>query len=372
MFGVNGRASDRVSPSLADISAIETWRLPDWDVAIRQARRAGLLARLSWLISSAGLGGRVPERARGHLEAAQILACKHASDVARELDHIGNALAGIGVKPILLKGASYAAAGLPPSQGRLFGDIDILVPRILIGAAERELVAGGWRAVKQDSYDQSYYRCWMHELPPLQHKSRRTTIDVHHNIVPLTSAHPVDAKRMIDAARPVASGGRFAVLAPADMVLHAAVHLFDDGEFVNGLRDLDDINRLLRYFSAPSEFGPDFWDVLTARAALLRLERPLHYALRYAARFLGTPVPKRILRDPVPAPAAMTARLMDSVFERALRPLHPSCGDRFTGLALGFLYLRGHCLRMPLRLLLPHLLRKAVMRRLKPAEARPA
>ncbi len=367
----NGRASDLVSPALAAISAIENWRLKDWDIAIRQARRSGLLARIACLISSAGLGGCVPERARGHLEAAQILAAKHASDVARELDHIGEALQGLGVKPILLKGASYAAAGLPPSRGRLFGDIDILVPRRLIAAAEKDLVSGGWQAVKQDSYDQSYYRRWMHELPPLQHKSRRTTIDVHHNIVPLTSVHPVDAKRMIDAAKPAGTDGRFAVLAPEDMVLHAAVHLFDDGEFVNGLRDLDDINRLLRHFSAPPNFGPDFWDVLTARASTLRLERPLHYALRYAARFLGTPVPPRILRDPVPAPAPAVSLLMDFAFERALRPLHPSCGDRLTGLALGFLYLRGHCLRMPLRLLLPHLLRKAVMRRLKPAEARP-
>lgn len=371
MIRSNGRASDRVSPALAGISAIENWRLPDWDLAIRQARRAGLLARLADLIDAAGLGPCVPEPARGHLEAAQILAAKHASDVARELDHIGEALEGLGVKPILLKGASYAAAGLPPSRGRLFGDIDILVPRRLIAAAEAALATGGWEAVKQDSYDQGYYRRWMHELPPLQHKSRRTTIDVHHNIVPLTSTHPVDAKRMIDAARPAGTDGRFAVLAPEDMVLHAAVHLFDDGEFVNGLRDLDDINRLLRHFSAPPGSGPDFWDVLTARASSLRLERPLHYALRYAARFLGTPVPKRILRDPVPAPAPAVSPLMDVVFERALRPLHPSCGDRLTGLALGFLYLRGHCLRMPLRLLLPHLLRKAVMRRLKPAEARP-
>src|SRR5271169_5772699 len=96
----NGRASDRVSPALAGISAIENWRLPDWDIAIRQARRSGLLARMANLIAEAGLGPAVPERARGHLEAAQILAAKHASDVSRELDHIGEALAGLGAKPI--------------------------------------------------------------------------------------------------------------------------------------------------------------------------------------------------------------------------------------------------------------------------------
>jgi len=371
----DGGSADMVSPALAGIAAIADMPLQEWDAAIRQARRAGLLARMAYSITEAGLDDRVPPQARGHLDAALILADKHARDVTRELDYIAEALSGLGVKPILLKGASYAVAGLPPSRGRLFGDIDILVPRILIGAAEAALASRGWEAAKRDEYDQSYYRRWMHELPPLQHKSRRTTIDVHHNIVPLTSAHPVDAKRMIDAAIPAGSGN-FAVLEPSDMVLHAAVHLFDDGEFVNGLRDLDDINLLLRHFSgSPSSgpgTGPDFWDSLTARAASLRLERPLHYALRHAARLFGTPVPKRILRDPVPAPNRLVAPLMDFVFARALRPPHPLCRDRFTGLALGFLYLRGHCLRMPLRLLLPHLLRKAVMRRFKPAEARPA
>jgi hypothetical protein len=375
----DGRAADLVSPALAGIAAIADWRLSEWDAAIRQARRAGLLARMAHSIAEAGLNGKVPPQARGHLDAALILAEKHARDVACELGHIAEALSGLGVKPILLKGASYAVAGLPPSRGRLFGDIDILLPRQLIGSAEAALASRGWEAAKQNEYDQVYYRRWMHELPPLQHKSRRTTIDVHHNIVPLTSAHPVDAKRMIDAAIS-AGNGTFAVLAPADMVLHAAVHLFDDGEFVNGLRDLDDINLLLRHFSGPQGFGPNsgsssgpgFWDDLIARAALLRLERPLHYALRHAARLLGTPVPKRILRDPVPAPNRAAAALMDFVFARGLRPPHPLCRARFTGLALGFLYLRGHCLRMPLRLLLPHLLRKAMMRRLKPAEARPA
>src|SRR5579863_8686754 len=100
MIKAGGRAADRLSPALADIAAIVGWRLPDWDIAIRQARRSGLLARLANLIADAGLDPAVPPRARGHLEAAQILARKHAGDVARELDYIGEALEGIGAKAI--------------------------------------------------------------------------------------------------------------------------------------------------------------------------------------------------------------------------------------------------------------------------------
>jgi Uncharacterised nucleotidyltransferase len=206
----------------------------------------------------------------------------------------------------------------------------------------------------------------MHEIPPLQHRARRTTIDVHHTIVPPTGRHAVAGYQMIDGAVPVPAAPGFLVLSPADMILHAAVHLFDDGEWSNGLRDLDDINRLLRHFAA----RPDFWPRLVARAQQLRLERPLFYALRYAAALLATPVPSELLATPeLRPPAAWVRRWMDWVFVRALQPAHPNCARRGTGVALFFLYIRAHYLRMPLRLLLPHLLRKAVVKRLKPAEA---
>ncbi|MDE2229117.1 MAG: nucleotidyltransferase family protein [Alphaproteobacteria bacterium] len=358
--------TDRVTSALRDPSAVVAWSERDWDRAIRHARRAGLLARLALLIAERGLDASVPQRARGHLEAACVLARKHGEDVARELRYIAETLAAVQAPVILLKGASYAAAGLPASAGRLFGDIDILVPRPALAAAEAALVASGWGGVKQDEYDQRYYRRWMHEIPPLQHRTRRTTVDVHHTIVPPTGRHAVDARRMIDWAVPAQAAPGFLVLSPPDMILHAAVHLFDDGEWTNGLRDLDDINRLLRHFAALSEF----WQVLATRAAQLGLERPLYYALRNAAALLDAPVPQRLLSAPdLRPPARPVLRWMDFVFARALRPAHADCALPFTRLALSFLYVRAHCLRMPLRLLLPHLLRKAVVKRFKPAEA---
>ena len=47
----------------------------------------------------------------------------------------------------------------------------------------------------------------------------------------------------------------------------------------------------------------------------------------------------------------------------ALQPDHPSCDSRWTGLARWLLYVRSHALRMPMRLLVPHLLRKSWMQR---------
>jgi hypothetical protein len=60
--------------------------------------------------------------------------------------------------------------------------------------------------------------------------------------------------------------------------------------------------------------------------------------------------------------------VMDALFDRALMPDHSTCSDRFTPTARWLLYVRAHYLRMPLRLLVPHLVRKA-WRRAKGEEA---
>ena len=54
---------------------------------------------------------------------------------------------------------------------------------------------------------------------------------------------------------------------------------------------------------------------------------------------------------------------MFHLFSRALRPEHPTCDDLRTRIARFVLYVRAHYLRMPLHLLLPHLIRKAYVRR---------
>jgi len=356
--------SDRLTPLLRQSAELLEWGDADWDLAIRQARHAGLVASIEARLRACDMLPDVPDPPRAHLEAARVLAEKHRVDVAREIRAIADALAPLGVPIILLKGAAYAAAGLPAAAGRLFGDIDILLPRERLEEAERLLVKAGWNTAKADDYDQRYYRDWMHELPPLQHERRQTAIDVHHTIVPPTSRFAVDGKRLRDAAVPVAALPGIAVLAPADMVLHSAAHLFTEGEFGRGLRDLCDLDRLLRHFAARD---PHFWDELGERAAYFALERALHYALRFAASILGTPVPERFLTLGAPPPLAAAA--MDALLSRALRPPHRSCADRLTPLALFLLYIRGHYLRMPLGLLMPHLFRKAFITRLQPHSA---
>lgn len=265
-------------------------------------------------------------------------------------------MAGVDTPAILLKGAAYLLANLPPSRGRLFSDIDILVPKRALPAVESALMLAGYATTHHHPHDQRYYRRFMHELPPMRHVKRMTLLDVHHTIVPESSRIRLDASALFRAAVPLAGRDDLAVLDAADMLLHSAVHLFHNEEFTHGLRDLVDIDALFRHFGATAGFT----EKLADRAADLGLLRPLYYALRWTWRLFDTPVPASLLLASRNAAPSMPVRgLMDLLLSRALMP---TASDPSTLWARRALYLRGHWLKMPVPLLAWHLTMKAFRR----------
>lgn len=345
-----------VNQAMLAVDELPNWSMADWDLLLRQADRAQLLSRLAVLLDDARLMDSVPAGPRYRLQAALVLCAAQKRAVAREVEHIRAALQGVIEDVILLKGAAYLIADLPPAKGRIFSDVDILVPHTLTPAVEAALMLNGWVSTHHHPYDQRYYRQWMHELPPMQHMRRGTVIDVHHAIVPITATRlKPSAASIIAAARPVPGRSGLQVLAPTDIVLHSATHLFYNEEFSHGLRDLSDMDLLLRHFGS----NPDFWPELVERANQLTLQRPLYYCLRHVMRVFDTPIPADqlgALAEAAPAPWA--GRLMDELWHVALRPQHHSLAGRQDPIANGLLYLRAHWERMPLPLLIYHILHK--------------
>ncbi len=115
--------------------------MPQWELLIRQARKANLLASLHALLEEHGLIAQVPAQPREHLAWSHALAERHLLAVRQEVDLIRQALAASGAPVILLKGAAYAMAQLPCARGRLFSDIDILVPKEKLDEVEAALDA---------------------------------------------------------------------------------------------------------------------------------------------------------------------------------------------------------------------------------------
>lgn len=328
----------------------------DWEALIQRGREADLLGTLGFRLEERGWLARVPAAPRAHLVAAQTVCRAQQVAVRREVAEISRALRPLGVPIVLLKGAAYLLAALPPSRGRVFSDVDILVPKQALPQVESALMLAGFATTHVHPYDQRYYRRWMHELPPMQHVRRMTVLDVHHTIIPETARVHPEAAALFRAAVPLADQPGFSVLAPIDMVLHSATHLFHNEELTHGLRDLVDIDALLGHFGRNARF----WDGLVERAAELQLGRPLYYALRWTSRLVGTEVPARVV-DAVDrhAPAAPVAALMDVFLGCGLRPEAALASTRWSRRGL---YVRGHWLKMPVPLLAWHLTVKALRR----------
>jgi hypothetical protein len=363
---VNDPKASLLVRSLLNPGGTIGWHGLEWETLVRQARSANLLARLAALLEEAGRLDQVPAAPRAHLQAARVMSQAHAEAVRREVTQLRRALKGTGVDIVLLKGAAYLYGGLPAARGRLFSDIDILVPGAALTEVESALMRHGWATTHHNAYDQRYYRRWMHELPPLRHVSRLSVVDVHHAILPPTARLKPDSAKLRAASRPLDGETRLRLLAPADMVLHSAAHLFFNEEFGSGLRDLVDLDSLLRDFGRE----PRFWDEITGRAVELDLARPLYYALRYCRRILDTPVPAQARRAAELArPRLGMSWVMDALFLRALQPPHVEGADPLVPLARQSLYVRGHWLRMPVLLLARHLTIKALARREEQASA---
>ena len=329
---------------------------PYWEELVSRAREANLLGTLAERLHERALIDRVPEAPRAHLAAARIRSEAQETAIRRELRQLARALAEVDTPIVLLKGASYLCAGLPNARGRVFADIDILVPKSRLDDVESALLLAGFVTTHVNAYDQRYYRQWMHELPPMLHVRRQTVVDVHHALVPETSRMHPDSAHLIEAARP-AAGMRFSVPSPADMAIHCATHLFCDEDFSHATRDLVDFDSLVRYFAVAQ---PDFWERLLPRARTLQLARPLWYALDWSVRVHHTPVPAEILRDARrDAPALPLRWLMNGLLGPALRPTRGRASTRWARRAL---YVRGHWLKMPPHLLAWHLTVKAFRR----------
>jgi len=315
------------------------------------AHRARLLG---WLVEQVRVGhvpADSPEWLRDRLFTAGTLVTGYERSIRWEIDRLSRAFHETGQLWILLKGAGYIAAGLPPGAGRRVADIDILVPMRDLGAVERMLHEHGWEFPEIDAYDNRYYREWMHELPPMVHRDRRSIVDVHHGILPQTSRLKPSSERLIAQATTLGTGVR--VLCPAHMVLHAAAHLFHDGEIAGAIRDLVDLDQLLRWFGRDEAF----WRSLRRETPALDLARPAYYALRYARRWFGTPLPDDVIAEMAAwAPPAAVVRLMDTLVDRAVM----GNSARASRAAVFGLYVRSHWLKMPPLHVIRHLTKKAL------------
>ena len=329
----------------------------DWELLIRMVRRVKLLSHLTAELKKLGLMEEIPVRAANLLNSDYIQAKKLQQQTQWELNRVQWALKGKPIQLIALKGVAYALAELPETDGRQYVDLDLIVPKYDLLAVESILKEKGWNNHKLSAYDEHYYRQWSHEIPPLVHGERQVEVDIHHTITPVTSSLEIDSMSLINSAVAV-ENSPVKVLSPVDMVLHCAVNLFQNNELADDLRDLLDLHHLLRFFSQRDD---DFWEDLVKRANQFQLGYALYYGLHFSRRIFKTAVPVTIFGALNDRPGTFKLWIMNRLVPFALLPFHPDNPSRWAQFSRFVLYLRSHLIRMPLRILIPHLAYKSFL-----------
>ncbi len=338
-----------------------------WTALIATARAEQLIGTLAHRLKFESL----PPKVLKILDDAHSNAEYQRRSALWEADCAARALADYPGKVVLLKGTAYVAARLKAGEGRHIGDLDIMVAREDLPQVERALLEkGGWEWVKEDAYDDAYYRDHMHELPPMIHKDRDRMIDVHHTILPLTAGPTPDADGMLaDAIKPSPLQGRglgegepnradlladsppsqpsplkrggLYTLSPADMAIHCATHLIADGDLAGGLRNLWDMHCLLTEFA---EEDSEYYATLKQRAEHHQLWPAVHRAARLAHELYGTAIPK----------GWQSWSRQDKWFIRRLTA-RDGWGRPTRKITRLIFYIRSHVLRMPPLMLARHL-----------------
>ena len=356
---MNAGPDDDVLAALRDPATLATFGARRLTDLIARARGADVLGRIAARARRRGALADLPARLHDLLVATELARDAHRRRLAFETDRLARLLRGTTGIAVLLKGAAYAACGMPAAEGRAPGDIDVMVPRADVAAVEARLCDAGWEPAILAPHAQRYFRAWMHEVPPLRHRERGTLLDLHHAILPPRGRVAIDPRQLLDASVAVPRLAPLAVLAPEDMTLHCIAHQFQDGEFRHTLRELVDLDDLVGQFGAV----PGFWPRLVARTGQLGLGRPARYALIQARDLLATPVPAAALTA---LAGASPPSPLDEIVRRAMRTALRASGRSPHGAAeragARLLVLRAHWLKLPPTLLLRHALAKLTAR----------
>jgi hypothetical protein len=164
----------------------------------------------------------LPDPCRERLRAALARNIFRNLGILADVERVVRAFNGVGIEPVLLKGAAHLLNELYPAIGlRAIGDIDLLVALPEVEPAAAALRAAGFA-------DQSPRR-WVehahHHLPPLARPQSGIRVEIHYGLTPSFAAEVVSVPWFVEMARPAAFRDlRLRVPEPTRAVAHNIAH----------------------------------------------------------------------------------------------------------------------------------------------------
>jgi hypothetical protein len=278
-----------------------------WRRAAFRAVQLGMGPLFLQHLRERGEAAAAPPEIVRDLERTQFAQALYNTRALADLGRVVGALRAAGLRPVVLKGAALAGRCYDPVALRAISDLDLLLPageleradEVLRGLGYRQSCPPGW----EEFYAQHHHRAPY--LPPRGHPR----LEIHVGLLDPRWRQQPDIEVMIARAVEMPFGGAAGwALAPEDQLVHACLHLAVSGRFLRGMKDLADIDLLLR--------RPGGLDVGAILAAAERpgIGRALHYAFALARELFDTPLEPRLAE-------ALRVYRLPFLEDRALRRL---------------------------------------------------
>ncbi|BFT31005.1 nucleotidyltransferase family protein [Alteromonas sp. D210916BOD_24] len=330
-----------ITPSL-----LKALNVKEWNSLVFVLRKEKMLARFYERIKQVASVEMIPADARRHFSNAALMSEKQNKMAVIEAKGLQTSLSTTADYLVFLKGAGYAIADHVASKGRLYSDIDLVVPKKDLRDVESTLTIFGWIGKELDDYDERYYREWSHEIPPLYHHRRGTVLDVHHNFIPPVSGVKFDIEKFIhNYSHKV---GELTILTEPAMFYHSAIHLLLNEDNSSAFRDITDL-----YLIAHEEPATIFENVM-AIAKEFGFEKVCLTAFSILSRRFDITLPvdaQRQISQGLRGVAHIEAKLLEAV-------TMPKHSDLIEGNLPVYQFLaevRAHWLKMPIGVLCSHI-----------------
>jgi len=290
----------------------------EWSQAVALAFHANALASFARRVIPIA-GKRIPEEDLDRIRILAMTAEFQQAQLEKRLEDSLDHLAGVGIQPVLLKGAGLAATVYRSFQERPMGDIDLLIDRSEAELAKETLLRGGW--VRDDATPGDDFYEGHHHLPPMEDASGSGVgVELHTDL--FSSGNPFEALGRIiqDEARSVIWKGR-EVLVPreAPHLVYICLHFAWSHQLHRGAW------RTFRDVCVLAERAPLDWDEVVELAERTNGVSCCYWTLRFAAGIAGADVPESVLSRLRPADPSLLRERLDRHFIQQLFPLGSKC-----------------------------------------------
>lgn len=203
----------------------------EWEGLLHLSGEHLVVPQLRWALREQGLWAALPAEVADYLDAVYTLNLERNCGCEEQLRELVTRLNGIGVVPVLLKGAAALIDGLYPTAGeRMMSDLDVLVPANRLPEVLPALAAVGYRPIVDAGErlpDPVGYQKVGHHYPALISSdwSCRVELHVHPVHLPFAGLLPSD-EVFADGRQPDWRGGCCALPSETHFLMHNLIHSF--------------------------------------------------------------------------------------------------------------------------------------------------